>query len=132
MRRSFRVATVFTGAAAAVATFTPAAGAAPITPLAPAAADAHGQTCSSVVTSDLVLWYKGSTHHPACVSGRGFVGIGDGNARFSQYCAGEYSGYLWVSGERQPFTKGIHHLYGQKVSAVSITKSNHLGSQCIV
>jgi hypothetical protein len=120
MRRSFRVATAFTGAAAAVAGFAPAAGA------ATAAPDAAGAgNCTTAKTQDLVLYYAASEHHatPACVSGFGYVPIGNRDAHFKSYCGGRYSGYFWINGSPRHFTAGIiyHNLYGAEISQVSLS-----------
>jgi len=128
MRRSFQVATVFTGAAAAVAAFTPAAGAATPAPGATAKVtpDAVAKNCTGDLgnTMSLVLYYTNTKHAPACVAGTGKVAIGDGGATFNSYCGGFWSGYLWIKHAEHKFAPGTHKLYGQDVSAVTITKSD--------
>ena len=120
MKKSFRVAAVFTGAAAAIAGFAPAAGA------ATAAPDAAGAgNCTAAKTQDLVLYYTASEKHPtpACVSGFGYTPIGNRNLHFQSYCGGRYSGYFWIDGSRKHFTAGIvyHNLYGAEISQVSLS-----------
>lgn len=123
MRRSFRVATVFTGAAAAVTAFAPAAEAATGALAAPAGAGAGN--CTTANTQDLVLYYTASEHHPTpvCVSGFGYVPIGNRHTRFKSYCGGRYSGYFEISGSLRHFTAGIvyHNLYGAEISQVSLS-----------
>jgi hypothetical protein len=127
MKRSFRVATVFTGAAACAAVITPAAQAAPMAlgPTARITPDAVTVgKCSPNVNGNyntLELVYTASEHHsPVCFHGSGYWFIGSG-VKFAEYCADSKSGFLDVNnmgGEK--FTPGTHDLYGQYVEAVSI------------
>jgi hypothetical protein len=130
MKRSFRVATLFTGAA--VVTLTPAVAYA--APMAPAAVgkitpDAVAGNCDGehgTTTRSVVLQYSASQHHAefACVvptSSHSPLTIGDGGAKFASYCDPEYSGYLWINGTAHVFTRGIHHLYGANVSKIEFT-----------
>jgi hypothetical protein len=136
MKRSFRVATVFTGAAACAAAFAPTANAAQVGPngttrITP---DAKAGTCEPglIGASSLHLYYSPKQDHPdpACVYlSDGYVAIGNGKAKFSSYCGGGYSGYLYIDGSPHRFTKGDHHLYGQDVSGVYID-GNPGGSAC--
>jgi hypothetical protein len=134
MKRSFRVATVFTGATACAVALTPMAEAAPVAAGATArmTPNAVAGNCPTNAnsTNALVLYYTTSEHHtlPACILGKGKVSFG--KKRFRAYCAGQYSGYFWINGAKKGFTAGIHSLYGASVSAVSITKSPHPGSFC--
>jgi hypothetical protein len=136
VRRSFRVATVFTGAAAALTGFAPVAGAATVTAGATGAVtpDTTVGNCIGTGTQDLVLFYTAAESHktPACIASKGGkTKIGTGRLRFSQYCAGEYSGYLWVNGSKKGFTSGFHTLHESPiVSYVSITKSVHKNTTC--
>jgi hypothetical protein len=88
MRKSFKVATVFTGAAAAAAVFAPAAGAATAT------ADAVRYNCPiGPRTAATVLYWPTSKHHgPTCVSSIGLISVGD--TYFSYFCAGNYFGVI--------------------------------------
>jgi hypothetical protein len=133
MKRSFRVAAVFTGAAAAVAGFAPVAGAVTIAPgAAPGITpDIHGGNCSSAPNSSVHLYYESSQHHarPACFNGDGTWPLGKG-IRFVSYCAGAFSGYLYIGGTPKKFTAGTHKLYGASVSKVMISKYSHYGSRC--
>jgi hypothetical protein len=135
MRKSFRVATAFTGAAAAVTGFAPAAGAATAAPaVTPAATGtAHAGNCTQAKTYDLVLHYAKAERHasPACVTGTGFVAIGDGGVHFSSYCAGAaFSGYLWINHSPRPFADNatLHKLYGADVSGVTIYSHGVIGN----
>lgn len=127
MKRAFRVATVFTGAAACAAVLTPAAQAAAVAPgttprITP---DATGGSCAllgiGTESRGLVLHYDGN-HGPACVTlngGSGYVGIG-GHPRMTSYCADGAVGSILTSGTWHPFTSGRHLLYNVKVSSVYI------------
>jgi hypothetical protein len=131
MKRSFRVATVFTGAAACAAVAAPAAQAAPLTTGATArvAPDTTGAACQGTGPTDsLVLYYTGN-HGPACFQGTGTPAIVGGDPLFKSYCAGEYKGYLWIGGTRHDFTAGGHTL-NQHVSKVSITGINSRPGLC--
>jgi hypothetical protein len=130
MKRSFKVATVFTGAAACAAAFAPTALAAPAAPGATAKVtpDIVGGDCPTNPFSSnnlLHLYYTPSEQHSlaACFGGKGIYTIGKGKY-FSYYCAGQYSGHLWVNGVKKVFTAGTHHFTGS-VSKVSISKSPH-------
>jgi hypothetical protein len=133
MKRSFQVATIFTGAAACAVALAPAAGAAPLTPgnTARITPDTTARNCTSTFTSSVVLYYTPSENHSknACVKGIGFVYLGQGK-RFTAYCAGAYSGFFYINGNRRSFTEGSHPLYSQAVSAISITKDKHPQLQC--
>jgi hypothetical protein len=91
MKRSFRVATVFTGAVACTAALTPAAKA------APAAEAITAQNCSPGLVDNVHLYYAANQDHPlaACVGGRhgslGLIRLGTGK-QFSGMCGGAYSG----------------------------------------
>lgn len=124
MKRAFRVATVFTGAAACAAVAAPAAQAAPLAAGATArvAPDIVESTCPPGGAPKLVLYYT-SGHLPACFGSGGAVNVG-GDPNFAKYCGGPYSGYLWINHARHYFTSGSHNLYGQRVSKVSITGLN--------
>jgi hypothetical protein len=133
MKRSFQVTTVFTGAAACAAAMAPAAAATTVVPRATAriTPDTTARDCTAPFTSSMVLYYTSSEHHSsnACVAGIGFVYLGQGK-KFSAYCAGAYSGFFYINGNRRSFTEGSHPLYKQAVSAISITREPHPGVQC--
>ena len=136
MKRSFRVATVFTGAACATALVpTAVAAAAPVAP-APMARITPDiitiRNCPSVPTNALHLYYTSSEYHyrGACVTGAVGSFIGFSGKKFSEYCAGEYSGNLRINGKSEHFTAGTHHLYKQVVSGVYLSKANHPGDTC--
>jgi hypothetical protein len=133
MKRSFRVATVFTGAAACAVALAPTAHAAPAAPGATAriTPDTTARDCTKTFTSSVVLYYSTKQNHSvnACIAGVGFVYLGQGK-RFASYCAGAYSGFMYIDGDRRTFTEGSHPLYNAAVSAISITRDNHRGLQC--
>lgn len=124
MKRTFRVATVFTGAAACAAALTPAAQAAAVPAgggMAKITPDAIAQSCNLKTTESrgIVLYYYRGDHKPGCVSGTGFAPIG-GHPRMSGYCADGVSGSLEVGGVWHRFADDnrVHNLYGQTVSSV--------------
>jgi hypothetical protein len=118
MKRSFRAATVFAGVAALGTALAPAAHAASPHP------EAGNCPRSWTGTTWVVLRYSSRVNHPsdACVWGNeGYVGWAPGN-RFSSYCGGAMSGYMWVNGQKKHFTPGgPYPLFNAEVSAVSIT-----------
>jgi hypothetical protein len=85
MKRSFRVATVFTGAAALTGAFAPAAVAAP--------ASFHQQACGEDANYVHLYYPAGADHGPVCFGGVGGVSW-EGNSRPSLYgiCGGNNSG----------------------------------------
>jgi hypothetical protein len=129
MRKSVRVATVFTGAAACTAALAPTAQAAVVTPGARATTipDITGGNCHGSSNSVRVqLVYSANQHHStnACFSGTGYYIIG-GAKRFAYYYGGDWSGILWIDGSPRRFTHGhvYHQLYGASVSAISIQQN---------
>ena len=121
---------MFTGAAACAAIAVPAAQATPIAPgaTAPVIPNIAEQPCvPNVPTDSLMLHYTGA-HSPACFKSFGTVGVG-GNPAFNSYCAGKYSGFLWIGGTEHAFTAGIHPLH-QHVSKVTITRDNNSPIRC--
>src|ERR1700722_8775602 len=88
MKRSFRVATVFTGAVACATALAPTVEAAPA-----AAADATAKNCAVNSGVAVHLHYAKSAKHTisACVNGLGLFDFGTGK-RFSGICGGAYSG----------------------------------------
>lgn len=86
MKRSLRVATIFTGTVAAATALTPAADAAAATPTA--------HNCGVNQSWMFHMYYAPNQRHPtpACVgSGTGLVWIGTGK-QFASICGGQYSG----------------------------------------
>jgi hypothetical protein len=121
MKKSFRVATVFTGAAAAAAAFTPAAAAMPVATgpathdLAPGIAATGNVTatddCGSRTEGWLYLYYAASEHHgPVCLGGTGIVDIKPGT-RIAGYCTGNTYGSMagyYLSQHRSPVSLNFH------------------------
>jgi hypothetical protein len=90
MRRSFRVATAFTGVAAATA-FTPAANAAVTHAVKPAIVE---ENCNSGTRQWIHLYYPASAHHgPICFAHPGTYPLG-GNL-FTSVCAGNNYGAVF-------------------------------------
>jgi hypothetical protein len=120
MKRTFRVATVFTGAAACAAALTPAAQAAAV-PAGGAAAVRPDATCPAMESHGLVLYYDANAnpHPPACITGTGRFAI-ENHPYMASYCADGASGSMLINGAWHPFTVGHHNLYNVHVSSVSI------------
>jgi hypothetical protein len=118
MRKSFKVATVFTGAAAAAAVFAPAAGAATTTtPVT------HHFNCTIGPRANAtVLYWPTSKHHgPTCVSGSwGSTSLG--NTYFTYFCAGPYSGAInFPNGGYRLYSKGEGYgTLNQEVTSVDL------------
>ena len=121
MKRSFRVATVFAGAAALGTALAPAAH---------ASGSARALTCGANTVSGsgqfLHLYYKVKSHNTAaCVEA---YGVGEyatlAPTRFQYYCGGAYSGDLYISHVGRHFTAGgsYHKLYNALVSEIYISK----------
>ena len=96
MRKSFKVATVFTGAAAAAAAFAPAAGAATTArtqPMEPATS--HRNCAIGPRTTSTVFWWPNAAHHgPTCVGGANYRSLGTIlDTHYSYYCGGDNYGY---------------------------------------
>lgn len=129
MKRSFRVATVFTGAAALATGLAPMAQAGTVAPGVTAATIGGDCNTAFAATASLHLYYTSSENHSlaACFTGFGTYTIGKGK-RFAYYCAGEYKGHLYINGQARAFTSGYHNLYGASVSKVSISNYNNLDS----
>jgi hypothetical protein len=112
MKRSFRVASVFTGAAAATAAFAPAAMAAPTTTEAPATTNAAiPQTvptvklCAASTENWVHLTYTPTEKHaPECFGGYGTYPIKSGRY-FQSVCPGNNYGYVVQSGHHYSFGK---------------------------
>jgi hypothetical protein len=111
MRKSFKVATVFTGTAAVAATaavFAPAADASPL------ANEVIHYNCplGTYTRAATVLRWPASKHHgPTCVSaeltvpGNGKTNLG--NTYFSYFCAANYSGnILYTNGGHRHYSPG--------------------------
>jgi hypothetical protein len=121
MKRAFRVATVFTGAAAFATVMTPAAQAARVVPGHEFVPDVTARLCSPLTTGSQNLvelaYVKG--HGPECFTGNGQTAIE--GAPFNRYCADSKSGEMYIrSVGWLPFTEGTHNLYGQVVSSIII------------
>ena len=137
MKRSFRAATVFTGAAAAAAVFAPAAGAAPLAPgtTAKITPELKGNCSQGAFTDSVHLYYEKSEHHSraACFDVVGSVIPIKAN-KWASYCGGAWSGYFYINHQAARFTAGqvYHNLHGQVISSVFISKLNtaKLNSLC--
>jgi hypothetical protein len=109
MRRSFRVATVFTGAAALAGGYGPAALAA-ATQTTAAAAGPVAQVCAANndgVSHYMHFYYPNDDHPAECFHGLGRTGAG---ATIASFCPGTYGGVLHGSvshvGVSLPFGPG--------------------------
>jgi len=125
MRKAFQVATVFTGAAACAAAFTPTAMAATATPTKTQqinAPDIVKKNCGggSVTRSMVFVWANQAAHGPTCVGGSpggpGTVSL-SGNS-FGGFCTGNNYGWLIENGTRRDFHQfssahSVHWKVGQ-------------------
>jgi hypothetical protein len=121
MRKSVKVAMVFTGTTAYAAAFVPAAGAATAAgaqQMVPATS--HHNCALGPRTTSVVLWWPGTAHHgPTCVGGQNFQHQGTPlGTYFSYYCPGNNIGTLsWNGGDSNIiFSLGqtkqpLHHRY---------------------
>jgi hypothetical protein len=121
MKKPFRVATVFTGAAACAAAFTPAAAAMPTAAgatthdLAPGITATGNITatddCGSATKGWLYLYYTASEHHgPICLGGIGTAPLDPGTA-MAGFCPGNTSGSLagyYLSQHGSPVSLNVH------------------------
>jgi hypothetical protein len=125
MRRAFKVATVFTGAAAAVAAFTPAAEAAtaagaqrmePTTSLR----NCNGNIAST--TSMVFMWPVSKHHGPTCIGDGKHSRQGDPvhpDTNYGNYCAGNNFGFLlYDSGRQKSFAAGSPGRAGMPTSGL--------------
>jgi hypothetical protein len=138
MKRSFRVATVFTGAAACAVARVPAAQAAPaagatakITPQGITAND-----CTAGEWNWAHMTYTAAERHPvsACFGGTGVFKI-PGNKRFTYFCPGDNSGYIQPKSHgRVSFVASENQipLFSEIISTVSIIQhfGGHGSSRC--
>lgn len=90
MKRTFQVATVFTGAVACAATLAPTADAATVAP------DTTARNCTLGTLNAVHLYYSANAKHPvpACVSGTGYISF-PGGKRFAGICGGAWSGTFY-------------------------------------
>jgi hypothetical protein len=135
VKRSFKVATAFTGAAACAFGLTPTATAVPVAPTStkiPAFLGAHN--CTGQSPEAIHLYYPASRHHPtpACVSR--FSGSPqplNPPIRFQSYCGGAFSGLFAINGSRTGhFTRGNakHNLFNVVISSVFVSRINTAGA----
>ena len=126
MRKSFKVATVFTGTAAAAAAFAPAAGAATIRP-----ATSHRNCALGVYTTSTVLFWPTSKHHgPTCVGGaNGSSPTPLGNNYFTYACAGNNAGFIdMTNGNTRSYAPGTGRItINQDVASVVIYSWSNAG-----
>jgi hypothetical protein len=126
VKRSFRVATAFAGAAALSAVL-------PVTE-AHASAPPFLGNCTANMGTAVHLYYTKSENHPlaACAYGNPTQHTGWFSKRFQYYCGGDYSGNLIIGGVLRHYTDGttLHDLYGQLVSAVSFSRYTNAGYTC--
>ena len=134
MRRAFKVATVFTGAAAAAAAFTPAVGAATAAGaqrMGPAESirDCKAKTTT---TSVVLVWPKFTNHGDTCVGDAhdpGDAAFLNSNG-FSSYCPGNNVGNILTRFRDFTFKQGttFHRFLGSGLSSdvksVSIASFN--------
>jgi hypothetical protein len=141
MRKSFRVATVFTGVAACATALGPAAEAAPAAPAGRITGSIVGKNCTSSLGNWVHLYYSQKEKHPtpACFGNNGWYSLNPAK-RFYYICAGNNSGEIIESGGRYIESFGPKvaggagegfSLFSAKVSSIRITKhTNQYSKVC--
>jgi hypothetical protein len=136
MKRTFRVATVFTGAAACAVALAPTAEAAPAAPGATTTITPETITANNCTAGEwnwLHLYYTAAEHHatPACFGGTGVFNI-PGNKRFTRFCAGGNIGDLITSRSIIPFSPTIPSipLHSAIVYQVDISAHSQPSARC--
>lgn len=123
MRRAFRVAAVFAGAAAGAAAFAPAAGAATAVPDRPA--DIVFNNCTTGESHFVHLYFPPSKEHgPQCAGYNGYRYFG--GTEYSRFCAGNNYGWINIVGTYFSFSPGYRAAGNLPVESLSIT--GHTGS----
>jgi hypothetical protein len=98
MKRSFQVATVFTGAVACTTALAPMAEAGTAT--ATVVPDTTARNCTTTLASSWTavhLYYSAKANHPipGCIKGAGYISF-PGGKKFAGICGGAWSGiYYW-------------------------------------
>jgi hypothetical protein len=136
MKRSFKVATVFTGAAACAAAFAPTAGAATVAPGATARITPEAITANDCTAGEwdwAHMEYTAAERHPtdACYGGSGIFDIA-GNKRFTEFCPGGNFGWLVTSFGSFSYSAGAYTipLYSAIVYAVGISGHSDPSARC--
>jgi hypothetical protein len=111
MKRSFKVATVFTGAAACVTALAPMAEAATATVVP----DTTAGNCGVNSRAAVHLYYSAKANHPVpgCIKGTGYISF-IGGKKFAGICGGAYSGSFYYG------------VPGTSISGVSWFSRGHL------
>jgi hypothetical protein len=108
MKTAFKVATVFTGAAACAAVFTPAAMAATTAKTQLIEVDTGHHNCAvGPRTTSTVFWWLSTAHHgPTCVGGEPDYRVGTnlGGTYFASVCPGNNYGTIY-------YTDGLYSGY---------------------
>ena len=130
MRKAFKVATVFTGAAACTALFAPGAEAATATAGKPQLImlpDTTHKNCTiGPRTTSTVFWWPASKNHgPTCVGGGGDYDVSTslGGNVFTSYCPGNNFGiFLSKGGDIRSYSPGTGKIHlGVGVKEVNIS-----------
>jgi hypothetical protein len=127
MRKSFRVATIFTGAAACAVALAPAANAEALAPggATKVTPELKGNCSAGTFRNSVHLYYEKSEKHKlaACYNVEGSLIPVKAN-KWASYCGGAYSGYFYIGGIARKFTAGTayHPLGKQVISDVFISK----------
>ena len=111
MRRSFRTATIFTGAGALAGAFGPLAFAAPAGAAAAAPATIKNQEClanNGGISNWVHLYYPNNDHPAECFHGAGATGA---KATIASFCPGNNSG--WIAGFVNSVNEPFHYKAGQ-------------------
>jgi hypothetical protein len=122
MKRSFKVATVFTGATAFAAAFTPTAGAVTVsakTQLIKPDIFKKNCTLGHPTTSVHFYWPAAAHHGPTCLGEAGTTSLG--GTVFASFCAGNNYGWFSASGVHVPFGQSETLFVGAPVHQVHIS-----------
>jgi hypothetical protein len=124
MRRAFRVAATFAGAAAGAAAFAPAAAAATVVPDRPDTIVFNN--CKAGESHFVHLYFPASRHHgPQCLGYDGSHAWYPDEV-YQKYCAGNNFGYIGILGHVYSFGPGQRASGNFPVSFVTIT--GHTGN----
>ena len=116
MKRSFKAATAFTGAAVCAVAMTPAVGAATVVP-------ETAKNCTAADANWVHLYYSTEQRHsiPACFGNNGANYLTNGQ-KFSEGCTGNNYGFFVVGGTVESFKSNSLWIFAppQKVTEVYI------------
>jgi hypothetical protein len=120
MRRAFRVAAAFTGAAAGAAPFTPAA-AAPAQHAMLRDIGGRLYNCTPAMAQWIHFYWEPQAHHgPQCMSGSSHVWTHP--QKYLGFCTGDAYGTIVISGSSFPYGPDQITAFNGNVSAISVSR----------